>query len=284
VGSHVNRAVKTGLIERVGYGKYAVADGKPEAPEAPAKAESPAEESELHRIGEWILDFDARLRKVETRLADGLEGIADKLGDMQGSMIALRQAHIVTSQSVGGIKRQLEQTRLASPDYTDRLLTILETQQANHGRHGEGARRWSGVKQDRSRLLLGPEVAAFAVQMELKLRENDHKPHWRESSLSYLIARLREECGELIDAALYEEGSTPDHITKEAADVANFAMFIADVAGGLRLDTEDVGSVIQLNKNMAATKEHETDIPVWRWPTMQGHEHSCGLLLLPRLR
>ena len=130
VGSHVNRAVKTGLIERVGYGKYAVADGKPEAPEAPAKAESPAEESELRQVGEWILDFDARLRKVETRLADGLEGIADKLGDMQGSMIALRQAHIVTSQSVGGIKEQLEQTRLASPDYTDRLLTILETQQA----------------------------------------------------------------------------------------------------------------------------------------------------------
>lgn len=111
-----------------------------------------------------------------------------------------------------------------------------------------------------------PEVAKYAELMEQKLRANDHKGHWRESSLSYLIARLREECGELIDAVLYEEGSTPDHITEEAADVANFAMFIADVAGGLRLDTEDVGSVIQLNKNMAATKEHETDIPVWRCP------------------
>jgi len=44
-------------------------------------------------------------------------------------------------------------------------------------------------------IVVRPEVAAFAVQMELKLRENDHKPHWRESSLSYLIARLREECG-----------------------------------------------------------------------------------------
>lgn len=104
--------------------------GKPEAPEAPTKVGSPAEESELHQIGEWILDFDARLRKMETRLADGLEGIADKLGAMQGSMIALRQAHIVTSQSVGGIKEQLEQTRPAGPDYTDRLLGILETQQA----------------------------------------------------------------------------------------------------------------------------------------------------------
>lgn len=137
VSSHINRALKTGLMVRTGYAKYAAPGSEPEEPETSVEPEDAQDDSwllaledELAKIGEWILDFDSRLRKVETRLADGLEGIADKLGAMQGSMIALRQAHIVTSQSVGGIKEQLEQTRLASPDYTDRLLTILETQQA----------------------------------------------------------------------------------------------------------------------------------------------------------
>lgn len=90
-----------------------------------------------------------------------------------------------------------------------------------------------------------PEVARFAELMEQKLRANDHKGHWLGSSLSYLIARLREECGELIDAVLYEEDSTPGHITEEAADVANFAMFIADVAGALDVDADQS---IRLNK------------------------------------
>jgi NTP pyrophosphatase (non-canonical NTP hydrolase) len=107
-----------------------------------------------------------------------------------------------------------------------------------------------------------PEVARFAELMEQKLRANDHKGHWRGSSLSYLIARLREECGELIDAVLYEEDSTPGHITEEAADVANFAMFIADVAGALDVDADQS---IRLNKR-ALPGEGELRSPWWTCP------------------
>ena len=134
VTGHIDRALKAGLLVRVGHGKYAAPGSEPEAPAkaepetAPVESKLVAQESDVHKIGEWILDFDARLRKMETRLADGLGGIADKLGDMQGSMLALRQAHVVTSQSVGGIKEHLEQVE-SRPDHTDRLLTILETQQ-----------------------------------------------------------------------------------------------------------------------------------------------------------
>mgnify|MGYP000899229991 FL=1 len=118
-------------------------------------------------------------------------------------------------------------------------------------------------------LRVRPEVAKFAELMEQKLRANDHKGHWRGSSLSYLIARLREECGELIDAILYEEDSAPGHITEEAADVANFAMFIADAAGALEVDTEDMGSTVQLNKNMYSVRD-KVDMPMWKCPACKG--------------
>ena len=72
-------------------------------------------------------------------------------------------------------------------------------------------------------LELRPEVAAFAQAMENALRENDWKGHWRHCSGTYLFNRLRGEVNELSRA------STSARL-KEAADVANFAMMIADKA------------------------------------------------------
>jgi hypothetical protein len=68
-------------------------------------------------------------------------------------------------------------------------------------------------------------VAWFAEQMEAALRRNDHKGGWSGADMGYLRDRLREECVELemaLDAAPFEKA------TREAADVANFAMMIAD--------------------------------------------------------
>lgn len=73
-----------------------------------------------------------------------------------------------------------------------------------------------------------PEVQWFAKQMEAKLRANDHKRHWSECHPDYLIHRLYQEAGELWRAI---EQKKPAHeVIQEAADVANFAMMIADVA------------------------------------------------------
>ena len=69
------------------------------------------------------------------------------------------------------------------------------------------------------------EVIEHAQLMEERLKENDHKGGWLTCSFEYLIRRLREEVNEL-DTALYEEGDP----IMEAADVANFAMMIADKA------------------------------------------------------
>lgn len=75
------------------------------------------------------------------------------------------------------------------------------------------------------RIRLRKEVRLFAEQMELKLRKNDHKGHWDVCRPGYLIDRLKEETKEL-EKILYSEN--PKQIISEAADVANFAMMIAD--------------------------------------------------------
>jgi hypothetical protein len=76
-----------------------------------------------------------------------------------------------------------------------------------------------------------PEVMAFARLMEQKLRENDHKGHWRGYSLEILERLLREELEKLKRALMY---SPPGIVARRAANVANFAMMIADNCGGLK--------------------------------------------------
>ena len=76
-----------------------------------------------------------------------------------------------------------------------------------------------------------PEVVAFADAMEAQLRANDHKPGWKNDWSKDLLKRLREETDEL--EKTLEEPDYTGNILKEAADVANFAMMIADVCGGL---------------------------------------------------
>ncbi len=74
----------------------------------------------------------------------------------------------------------------------------------------------------------------FVEVMRAKLLANEHKGGWQNDRVSDLLRRLHEETGELAEAisllALIEE------IVGEAADVANFAMMIADRVkhGGIR--------------------------------------------------
>jgi NTP pyrophosphatase (non-canonical NTP hydrolase) len=70
-----------------------------------------------------------------------------------------------------------------------------------------------------------PEVVWFADAMEQELRANDHKRHWLNLGMQTLSMRLTQEREELRDAVA--DGSAAETL-KEAADVANFAMMIAD--------------------------------------------------------
>ena len=77
---------------------------------------------------------------------------------------------------------------------------------------------------------LRPEVRWFAQQMELQLRENDWKGGWHNERLGTLCAMLRIELSELERVLFPRRELDPERITSEAADVANFAMMIADSA------------------------------------------------------
>lgn len=84
------------------------------------------------------------------------------------------------------------------------------------------------------KLKLRKSVSRFADWMEFRLRKNDHKLGWSGDQNLMLHLRLMEEARELRKAIT--ENAPAMVIAHEAADVANFAMMIADNAGALKPD------------------------------------------------
>lgn len=74
-------------------------------------------------------------------------------------------------------------------------------------------------------------VDNFTRHMLCKLRVNSDKGRWHTVDFRYLMRRLREEVEEL--QAAVDGGRKGQDIVDECADVANFAMFIADNYGDL---------------------------------------------------
>lgn len=68
-------------------------------------------------------------------------------------------------------------------------------------------------------------VEWFADMMELVLQANDFKGGWEDCEVEYLLFKLGEEYAELYMAI---KESKKSEITKEAADLANVAMMLAD--------------------------------------------------------
>ncbi|MCG8400087.1 MAG: hypothetical protein MJA84_00655 [Firmicutes bacterium] len=73
------------------------------------------------------------------------------------------------------------------------------------------------------------EVRWFTRLMEERLQANDHKGGWENCSLEWLVIKLTEEVGE-VAALICKHDLCREKIIKEAADVANMAMMIADQA------------------------------------------------------
>lgn len=83
---------------------------------------------------------------------------------------------------------------------------------------------------------LRPCVLAFAILMEQQLRANDHKSGWGSDTPTSLLGRVYDEALELHDAIAGRSlgNVAAGDVGKEAADIANFAMMIADVCGALK--------------------------------------------------
>ncbi len=71
-------------------------------------------------------------------------------------------------------------------------------------------------------------VRWFAEKMEAKLANNDHKGGWGSCELRYLSMRLTQERKELTEAIRSKD---KQRIIDECADIANFALMIADKCG-----------------------------------------------------
>ena len=88
----------------------------------------------------------------------------------------------------------------------------------------------SQLRSDMRVCLMSEEIQGvdeMAHEMLKKLYSNRDKRHWSEFSQKWLLNRLRQETSELTRAV---EAGKPEDIIREAADVANFAMMIADNA------------------------------------------------------
>jgi hypothetical protein len=89
-------------------------------------------------------------------------------------------------------------------------------------------------------------VKEFAEKMEKKLKVNDHKDGWHVCKISYLLRCLVAEVKELNLAIT--DGVSCNKVESEAADVANFAMMVADRYKMLRSQSENCGRKVNLNK------------------------------------
>ncbi len=89
----------------------------------------------------------------------------------------------------------------------------------------ERIREWERMHQF---VTIRPEVIWFAARMEERLVANHDKGGWRECGDLYLVERLKEEVDELIRELACVGLDLKTKIVHEAADVAYFAMMIAD--------------------------------------------------------
>jgi NTP pyrophosphatase (non-canonical NTP hydrolase) len=76
--------------------------------------------------------------------------------------------------------------------------------------------------------ILRNSVVRFAEEMEYQLRAHDDRGGWDKCDPFWLLTRLKEETAEL-EAAMKNPNGRVTNVAHESADVANFAMMIADV-------------------------------------------------------
>lgn len=88
------------------------------------------------------------------------------------------------------------------------------------------------------------EIQRFAGAMEKALQENDHKGGWKNESVNFLTVEaechlkcLEMQARRLIQDGAYEPVETTAElkakILDDAADVANFALMVADICEAL---------------------------------------------------
>lgn len=79
----------------------------------------------------------------------------------------------------------------------------------------------------------GPSLTRFIDAMIYKLRRNSHKGKWENMPLKGAMTGLRHEVNELEECLRYPNTT---EILTEAADVANQALIVAEIALEVRIE------------------------------------------------
>ena len=86
---------------------------------------------------------------------------------------------------------------------------------------------------------MSQNVLRFALEMQRELDINKHKSGWWNLTPKQCLNRLRQETAEV--ARAISQNKTPDKVTSECADVANFAMFLSNIWRDLKMDEVENG-------------------------------------------
>ncbi len=226
--------VKTSDVERATKSVNEAADTMAATAERLGQADRLAQEArralmdiEAVWLAAWIkrLGADAtldhsdqtELNRIRQRLWEATEGAAKHEVARTGTADALAEAAGEVYEAFDAYGSGNDEP--ATEEFSRLCSAVLKMETALSAHRSEGGPR--------------AEVIAFADAMEERLRANDHKGGWRDCELGWLSQRLLEEWRELDGALWPEETRDPVEVIHEAADVANFAMMIADVCGAL---------------------------------------------------
>jgi hypothetical protein len=138
-----------------------------------------------------------------------------------------------------------------------------------------------------------PEVAAFALAMERKLRANDHKGGWGDEDRDWLIGRIKDETKELEEIVNLHESPTVEQshdvlfwrnveqrVLDEAVDVANFALMVADRCDALHSPME----ITVMSAAETELAELHAELDKHRAPPAATAHERLRALMVDRLR
>ena len=129
-------------------------------------------------------------------------------------------------ETVAGLIQQIEGKEQEAQRMIDAMAMVIETETLTE--QAEQILSAAMVGELSERMELREAVRKFAERMEEKLAKNTHKGNrdgWLDETISWLASRLVLEVGELMVAI---QECPQNEIARECADVANFAMMIAD--------------------------------------------------------
>ncbi len=246
-------------------------------------AEGPERAAYHHNIDHGAVDMEADFRELLGRMFPSRLYISPERLDEQADLVVERsRACAEHAEAVEhGAPNVVPAAMLAAQDPHAEALITSRAAATVAARDAASARGHFPLAFDRDAAAraLRPAVLLFALTMETKLRENDggQKPDWKDEETRFLLRRLGEESEELTvaihrllgaehEAFKSEDGTdrTPGwqrEVLREAADVGNLAMMIADNEGDLRGFDPSALGVAEPGSSPAGRPRHAPSAP-----------------------